>query len=171
MGDTVRLRPDWDDYFLGIAEAVSKRGDCTRRQVGALIVDSGRRIVSTGYNGATPGTKGCLEWGACPRGRHYALVGRAFSPEIAARNCACGNTWPCDKAVPSGSSYDTGPGACIAIHAEMNALLYAFRSVAGMTMYITTEPCDGCLKPIRGAQISRVVTPTGVIRLSLPLRA
>ena len=35
--------PGWDDYFLGIARAVSRRGDCTRRQVGAVLVDAKER--------------------------------------------------------------------------------------------------------------------------------
>jgi dCMP deaminase len=60
------IRPSWNEYFLGIAEAVSKRGDCTRRQVGAVIVKN-NRIVATGYNGTIPGQPGCLD-GQCPGG-------------------------------------------------------------------------------------------------------
>lgn len=156
-------RPGWDDYFAGIAQAVAARGDCTRRQVGAVIADENHRVISTGYNGTMPGNKGCLA-GGCPRGKHYAAFIWGTS-----RNCACGADWPCHKAVPSGSSYDTGPGTCIALHAEQNALLYAFRAVAGMTLYITDEPCDGCLKLIRGARISRVVTPSSDISWGLSL--
>lgn len=44
-------RPDWDTYFLGVADAVAVRADCRRRQVGAVIVSEDRRIISTGYNG------------------------------------------------------------------------------------------------------------------------
>jgi len=32
-------RPSWDDWALGIAHAVATRGDCTRSQVGALLMD------------------------------------------------------------------------------------------------------------------------------------
>lgn len=60
------MRPGWDEYFLGIARAVSARGDCSRRKVGAVLVRPDRRIASTGYNGAAPGTPGCLEL-PCPR--------------------------------------------------------------------------------------------------------
>lgn len=58
------LRPSWDDYFLGIALAVSQRGDCSRRQVGAVIVRD-HRIIATGYNGAPAGMVGCIA-GGCP---------------------------------------------------------------------------------------------------------
>ena len=62
-----RVVPDWDDYSLGIADAVARRAKCTRRAVGAVLVHD-RRIIATGYNGAAPGRPDCLE-GACPRGQ------------------------------------------------------------------------------------------------------
>jgi len=42
---------EWDTYFLGIAEAVSKKSKDTT-QVGAVIVSKDRLIISTGFNGA-----------------------------------------------------------------------------------------------------------------------
>lgn len=164
-------RPRWDEYFLGIAEAVAARGDCTRRQVGCVVTSPDRRVISTGYNGAPPGDPGCLSDGACPRGKHLKLYSRtALSIQLnGIFSCTCGNAWPCEEYVEPGSSYDTGAGACIALHAEQNALLYAFRDVKGAIMYITDEPCGGCLKLIRGARISRVVTPSSELDLDLPL--
>ena len=126
------LRPDWDDYYLIIAAAVSRRADCTRRKVGALVV-KGDRIVSTGYNGAPAGDPGCLTAGACPRGRESK------------------------EAVLPGSSYDTGAGACIALHAEQNAILRAGLECRGATLYLTHAPCDGCLRLIKGSGIARIV--------------
>lgn len=68
MGDTMApVRPSWDEYFLGIAKAVAVRADCTRRQVGAVIVRD-NRIVATGYNGGPSGGPSCLS-GQCPRGQ------------------------------------------------------------------------------------------------------
>jgi deoxycytidylate deaminase len=52
-------RPSWDDWALGIAHAVAARADCTRRKIGAVILDSEHRIVSTGYNGSPPGGPSC----------------------------------------------------------------------------------------------------------------
>jgi dCMP deaminase len=127
-------RPDWDTYYLDIAQAVSRRADCTRRQVGAIVVQ-GDRIVSTGYNGAPAGYPGCLTAGACPRGQMSK-----------------------DEILP-GSSYDTGKGACIALHAEQNAILRAGLETRGATLYVTHPPCDGCGRLIAGAGFARVVFP------------
>lgn len=130
-------RPNWHDYYLGIARAVAARADCSRAQHGAVIVKDGK-IVSTGYNGAPSGAPGCLTAGACPRAR--------LSYEELA----------------SGSSYDTGPGACIAIHAEGNALLRcSWADQQGATMYVTGACCGGCWKLVLGSGLSRVVWPDG----------
>jgi dCMP deaminase len=62
--------------------------------------------------------------------------------------------------VEHGSSYDTGPGACIAVHAEANALLYAgVDGCKGSTLYVTCAPCDGCDRLICASGIARVVYP------------
>lgn len=129
--------PDWDDYFLGIATAVSARGKCTRRKVGCVLVVD-RRIIATGYNGAAPGESDCLQ-GACPRGQlDYSQV-------------------------PPLSDYDTpgSAGFCIAIHAEVNAALHSTRDTKGATAYITDEPCPGCRKVLASAGIVRAVWPDG----------
>lgn len=129
------MRPSWDLYYLGIATAVAARADCVRALHGAVVVKA-HRIASAGYNGAPSGQPGCLTAGACPRGKleYHEL--------------------------PSGSSYDTGPGACIAIHAEANAILRAaWSDLDGATLYITGSPCEGCWKLVRGTPLDRVVYP------------
>lgn len=47
---------------------------------------------------------------------------------------------------------------CI-VHAELNAILNASRSVVGWTMYATTHPCSHCASAIVQAGITRVVAP------------
>ncbi|RKZ80456.1 MAG: cytidine deaminase [Gammaproteobacteria bacterium] len=44
------MRPSNDEYFIGIAHAVSKRATCERRSVGCVLTDKNHRIISTGYN-------------------------------------------------------------------------------------------------------------------------
>lgn len=55
-------RPDTDNYFMGIAVAVSKRATCKRRLVGAVVVLDGH-VVSTGYNGSPKGEPHCIDVG------------------------------------------------------------------------------------------------------------
>jgi dCMP deaminase len=127
-------RPSWDRYFAILARAVSKRADCTRRRVGCVLVDADHRIIATGYNGAPAGEPGCLS-GACPRGQlTYSQIAEH-------------------------SDYDSGPGRCISIHAEANALLYARTSCKGATAYITDAPCPTCRKLLNAAGIVRIVSP------------
>lgn len=127
-------RPLWDVWAVRLASVVAERADCTRRQVGAVVLDVERRVVSTGYNGSFPGGPSCLA-GECPRGR---------------------------SGVEPGSSYDTGPGSCHAVHAEANAILYADRArLDGATLYITCAPCEGCQKLIKNTRLGRVVFPDG----------
>lgn len=151
-------RPGWDDYGLGIAKAVSARADCTRRKVGAVIFDAEHRIVSTGYNGSAPGGPSCLV-GMCPRGKHYQVTDTTDTAcKCDAEHCACGQPWPCADAVAPTSSYDTGPGSCIALHAEQNAIVWADPSrLRNSVIYITDTPCAGCSRLISGVGISRVV--------------
>ena len=56
-------KPSWTDYFLGIAEAASRRSSCQRDKVGAIIVKD-RRARSLGYNDAPASHPGCQN---CPR--------------------------------------------------------------------------------------------------------
>lgn len=161
-------RIDWPDYFLQIADAVAARADCTRRKVGAVVVDAQtRHIISTGYNGAAPGEPGCLSAGACPRGRHYEKynTGLLRPPKTVFECGGCGKPWPCPQSAVPGSSYDTGPGACTSLHAELNACIRAGERAAGNTLYCTDEPCGGCVKVMKSARLQRVVWYGGSIEL------
>ena len=55
-----------DEYYLGIAKAVSMRSTCLRRRYGAVIVRDDE-IISTGYNGAPRGEQNCSDTGVCYR--------------------------------------------------------------------------------------------------------
>lgn len=131
-------RPSFEEWALALAGAVSLRGDCSRRQVGAVVFTSDWRVLAVGYNGVRPGDLGCLA-GGCPRA---------------------------SSGVAPGSSYDTGPGSCVASHAEANALLYSdpVRRQGG-TVAVSTEPCDGCCRLMRASGVRRVIWPEGDLTL------
>ena len=72
-------RPDKINYYLDIAETVSKRSTCLRKHYGAIIVNNDE-IISTGYTGAPRGRKNCIDLNYCareklqsPRGERYEL--------------------------------------------------------------------------------------------------
>ena len=48
-------RPSWDEYFLAIAEEVSRRSPDPNTKHGCVLVDEGNRVLSTGYNGPVSG--------------------------------------------------------------------------------------------------------------------
>lgn len=68
-------RGSWDDYFMKIAETVASRATCDRKHVGAVI-ERGRTILATGYNGSIAGLEHCdedghmMEDGHCVRTIH-----------------------------------------------------------------------------------------------------
>jgi len=49
------MRPDWHNYFLGLAKVVSQRSHDTQTQHGCVITDSNHRILGVGYNGFARG--------------------------------------------------------------------------------------------------------------------
>ena len=73
------MRRDKVNYYLDLAETVSKRGTCLRRLYGAVIVKADE-VISTGYVGAPRGRANCSDLGVCvrmkmgvPRGERYEL--------------------------------------------------------------------------------------------------
>ena len=72
-------RRDKINYYLDLAEVVSKRATCLRKHYGAVIVKNDE-VIATGYNGAPRGRQNCTDVGTCireqlqiPRGERYEL--------------------------------------------------------------------------------------------------
>lgn len=125
--DGKRLRPGWDEYFMQVAEVVSRRSTCLRRSIGAVIVRD-KRILTTGYNGAPSGLAHCTDIG-CLREK---------------------------LGVPSGERTEICRGLHAEQNAIIQAAKYGI-SVEGSTIYSTTEPCSLCAKMLINAGITRVV--------------
>ncbi len=120
-------RPDWDTYFMNIAEVVATRSNCSRRHVAAVVV-SDHRIISTGYNGTPRGITNCFE-GGCPR---------------------------CSGDAKSGSSLEECLCVHAEQNAICQAAYYGIR-LAGASIYVTLTPCLTCAKLIVNAGIREVV--------------
>jgi len=119
-------RPSWPQYFMGIAQMVSRRSTCLRRQVGAILVKD-RRILATGYNGAPAGLKHCEEVG-CLRE---------------------------DSSVPSGQRHELCRGLHAEQNAILQAAYHGI-SIAGSDLYCTNKPCVICSKMLINAGVNRI---------------
>jgi dCMP deaminase len=123
----VTARPGWDEYYMGIALAVSTRSNCVRRKVGALIVVD-KAIIATGYNGAPIGVRNCSE-GGCPR---------------------------CQSSAAPGEGYDACICVHAEQNAIVLAARHGNATNAG-TLYTTLRPCFGCAKEAIQAGLVEVV--------------
>ena len=55
-------RPSWDDYFLEMADAASRRATCNRGKSGCVIVRD-KQVLATGYVGSPKGLPHCDDVG------------------------------------------------------------------------------------------------------------
>ena len=76
-------RVSWDAYFLEIARQVATRATCPRKRVGAVIVSANKHILSTGYNGSTPGAPHCDDVGCMMEDNHCVRTIHAEGNAIA----------------------------------------------------------------------------------------
>lgn len=122
-----KKRPNWDDYFMKIAQDVSKRSTCRRRQVGAVLVKD-KRILTTGYNGVPKGLLHCINDG-CLR--------EALN-------------------IPSGEKHELCKAVHAEQNAIIQAAYHGV-SIDGSTLYCTHAPCSLCAKMLINAGVKRVV--------------
>jgi dCMP deaminase len=143
-------KTSWDIYFFTVALAGTLRADCTRRQVGCVLVSPDNRIIATGYNSPPKGERSKVQ--------EYYDKNTCRPPE----------GFPCckDKNEPKNSSYDY----CSAIHAESNALfqLGATNHYDYVTMYLVARdgqtgeltdiwpPCIYCSRLIKNSNVDRI---------------
>jgi len=119
-------RPNWDQYFMEMAELASKRSTCLRRKVGAVLVKD-RRILTTGYNGAPKKLPHCEETG-CLREQ---------------------------KNVPSGQRHEICRGIHAEQNLIAQSAVHGVKT-EGATVYCTNQPCSICTKLLINAGIKKI---------------
>jgi len=131
-------RRDKENYYLDIAQTVSSRGTCLRRNYGCIIVKNDE-IVSTGYTGAPRGRKNCSDLNYCrreelsvPRGQRYELC-RSVHSEANAIISASRNQMMGATLYLVGTQADTGE------------------------LVEAANPCAMCKRMIINAGISKVI--------------
>lgn len=124
----IDLRPDWDEYFFGIMDAVSRRATCDRGKAASIIVKD-KMILATGYVGAPAGLKHCDEVGhLMEKTKHTDGVER----------------WHCVRTTHAEQN-------AIAQAAKHGI------SIKDSTIYVGMEPCLSCAKMIINSGIKKVV--------------
>lgn len=124
----------WDKRFMELAETVSTWSSCFQenRQVGAVITRD-KRILTTGYNGASAGILSCKERGECLRKKLN---------------------------IPSGTRHEVCYAVHAEQNAIIQAAKLGV-SVEGATLYCTHQPCVICAKMIINAGIKKVIFKNG----------
>lgn len=124
----------WDERFLKMAEEVATWSSCFQenRQVGAVIAKN-KRILTTGYNGASAGIMSCKERGECLR--------RKLN-------------------IPSGTRHEVCYATHAEQNAIIQAAKMGI-SIDGATLYCTHQPCVICSKMIINSGILRIVYRNG----------
>jgi dCMP deaminase len=120
-------RPDNDTYFMRMAELVSTRSSCLRRNVGAVVVKE-KRVLTTGYNGAPKGLRHCAEVG-CVR---------------------------LENRIESGTRHELCRGVHAEQNAVIQAAYFGV-SIKDSTIYTTNFPCVMCAKILVNAGIKEIV--------------
>lgn len=124
----------WDKRFMDVAELVATWSSCfqSNRQVGAVIARN-KRILTTGYNGASSGIVSCKDRGFCLR--------RQLNIESGTRQEICYATHAEQNAIIQAGKM----GICI----------------DDATLYCTHQPCVICSKMIINSGIKRIVYKNG----------
>lgn len=132
-----RQRISKDEYYLGIAEAVSRRSTCLRRRYGAVIINRDQ-VVSTGYNGAPRGEENCIDTGKCERERLHIPKGERYELCVAVH---------AEQNAVISASRDAMLGGTVYIYGE-NTLDGSWSD---------PSPCLICRRMLRNAGIVRAV--------------
>lgn len=134
-------RPSKKEYYIEIAQAVSKRSTCLRKAYGAIIVKNDQ-IIATGYNNPPRGEVHCTECTKCGNGKDISTY--VDCPAVHAEM----------NAIISASRNDM-----------LGADLYlaGFDVKSGEPVEHEAWPCEVCLRLIKNAGINQVINSSGII--------
>ncbi len=119
-------RPDWNEYFMEMAELAAKRATCLRRKVGAVLVKN-KKVLATGYNGAPMDIEHCETTG-CLRE---------------------------EMKVPSGERHEICRGVHAEQNLVAQAAIHGVKT-EDSTVYCTHQPCIICTKILINAGVKKI---------------
>lgn len=145
------MRPNKDEYLMGLAMLAASRTTCIRRGVGCVLANERGHILSIGYNGVAGGMPHCNQVTgfkfiyAKGIDKKKQLTGQSTGEESVYGNVCAGHDLP------------PGQDNCEAVHAEQNALLQCDDVWDIHTAYVTLSPCKACMKLLLNTGCKRLV--------------
>ena len=121
-------RPSWDEYFMGIMEAISKRATCDRGRSGCVIAKN-NVLLSSGYVGSPKGAPHCDDVG-------HLMKEVINEDKTSSRHCMR-------------TAHAEANAIC---QAAKNGI-----AINGATLYCRMTPCRNCAMLIVNSGIVRVV--------------
>ena len=146
-----------DEYYLGIALAVSKRSTCLKRHYGCVIVNNDM-IIATGYNGSPRGDENCCDRGTCKRANAQRYTGYENCDSVHAEQNAL-----------IAASRNKLIGATVYLACEQYGLNKEKSAIWAEDIYDFTEdfnpePCPLCLRMLKNAGVSKIINRRGEIK-------
>lgn len=143
-----------DEYYLGIALAVSKRSTCLKRHYGCVIVKNDI-IIATGYNGSPRGEENCCDRGMCKRADAERYSGYENCDSVHAEQNAL-IAASCERLIGA-----TVYLACeeYGLDEEKSALWD--EEIIGFYEDKSPVPCGICMRMLKNAGIARIVNRGG----------
>ena len=121
-----------DAWAMELARVTARRSTCLRRAVGCVLLNARGHVLATGYNGVAAGLPHCNELGTIESSYPHACPGATAA---------------------SGTQLD----ACLAIHAEQNALLQCRDVYEIDACVVTVSPCVTCTKLLMNTSCRRII--------------
>jgi len=121
-------RPSWDEYFMDVMDAVSKRATCDRGRSGCVIAKD-KMLLASGYVGSPKGAPHCDDVG-------HLMKEVVNEDGTSSRHCMR-------------TAHAEANAIC---QAAKNGI-----SIDGATLYCRMTPCRNCAMMIVNSGIARVV--------------
>lgn len=138
-----------DEYYLGIALAVSKRSTCLKRHYGCVIVKDDI-VVATGYNGSPRGEENCCDRGTCKRLAAERYTGYENCDSVHAEQNAL-----------IAASRDRLIGSTVYLACEDRRWSEINQSYFDWKEDYNPIPCPICMRMLKNAGIARIVNKGG----------
>lgn len=122
------VRPTWDEYFMEVVNAISRRATCDRGRTGCVIVKD-NQILATGYVGSAAGDDHCDDVGH--------MYQKRLNPDGSVSEHCVRTVHAEQNAIAQAAKRGT--------------------AIDGATIYMKLEPCPVCAKMMINAGIKRVV--------------